>query len=233
MKNILVVMAKKPEKGKVKTRLCPTLSQEQAMNLYRSFLLDKIEQVSRVKNVLPALAFTPGSAEKFFREIVPKNFELVPQNGLDLGERLANVFKELFSDNFEQIVIIGSDSPTLPTSYIEKSFLLLNRKDIDVVLGPSDDGGYYLIGLKFFISSLFEEIYWSTSKVYDETIKRIEISDLRLATLPVWYDVDSMDDLKRLIKEIFSEKKSVSSLAKHTKEFLREQNILNLFENYG
>lgn len=233
MKKILVVMAKKPEKGKVKTRLCPPLSQEQAMNLYRNFLLDKIEQVSRVKNVLPVLAFTPKSAEKFFREIVPKNFELMPQNGLDLGERLANVFKELFSDNFEQIVIIGSDLPTLPTSYLEKSFFLLNKIDIDIVLGPCYDGGYYLIGLKSFISSLFEEISWSTSKVYDETIKRIEISDLRLATLPVWYDVDSMDDLKRLIKEIFYEKNPVSSLAKHTKEFLREQNILSLIENYG
>jgi rSAM/selenodomain-associated transferase 1 len=233
MKKILVVMAKKPEKGKVKTRLCPPLSQEQAMNLYQNFLLDKIEQVSKVKNVLPTLAYAPESAEKFFREIVPKNFELMPQNGLDLGERLTNVFEELFSDNFEQIVIIGSDSPTLPTSYIEKSFFLLNKKDIDVVLGPCDDGGYYLIGSKSFISSLFEEISWSTSKAYDETIKRIEISDLRLATSPVWYDVDSIDDLKRLIKEIFYKKNSVSSLAKNTQEFLREQNILSLIENYG
>jgi rSAM/selenodomain-associated transferase 1 len=232
MRKILVAMAKKPEKGKVKTRLCPPLSQEQAMNLYRNFLIDKIEQISKVKNVLPVLAFTPGSAEKFFREIVSKNFKLIPQNGLDLGERLTNVFKELFSDNFEQIVIIGSDSPTLPTSFIEKSFFLLNKRGIDVVLGPCYDGGYYLIGLKSFISSLFREISWSTSKVYDETIKRIEISDLRLATLPVWYDVDSMDDLKRLIKEIFYEKNSVSSLAKHTKEFLREQNIPSLIENY-
>jgi rSAM/selenodomain-associated transferase 1 len=216
MKKILVVMAKKPEKGKVKTRLCPPL-----------------EQVSRVKNVLAALAFTPESAKNFFREIVPRNFELIPQNGLDLGERLANVFKELFSDNFEQIVIIGSDSPTLPISSIEKSFFLLNKRDIDVVLGPCDDGGYYLIGSKSFISSLFEEISWSTSKVFNETIKRIEVSNLRLATLPVWYDVDSMDDLKRLVKEIFYEKNSVSSLAKHTKEFLREQNVLSLIENYG
>jgi rSAM/selenodomain-associated transferase 1 len=233
MRKILVIMAKKPAKGKVKTRLCPPLSQEQAMNLYRSFLLDKIEQVSMVKNVLPALAFTPESAKKFFREIVPKNFELIPQNGLDLGERLANVFKNMFSKNFEQTVIIGSDSPTLPTMSIEKSFSLLNKKDIDVVLGPCDDGGYYLIGTKFFFSNLFEEISWSTSKVFNETIKRIEESNLRLATLPVWYDVDSMDDLKRLVKEIFHKKNSVSSIAKHTKEFLREQNILGLIENYG
>ncbi|WP_455276660.1 TIGR04282 family arsenosugar biosynthesis glycosyltransferase [[Eubacterium] cellulosolvens] len=233
MKKTLVVMVKKPEKGKVKTRLCPPLSQEQAMNLYRNFLLDKIEQVSRVKNVLPALAYMPERAEKFFREIVPENFELIPQNGSDLGERLANVFKEMFSDNFEQIVIIGSDSPTLPTSFIKKSFFLLNKRDVDIVLGPCDDGGYYLIGLKFFISSLFEEISWSTSKVFNETIKRIEISDLRLAPLPVWYDVDSMDDLKRLVKEIFYEKNSVGSIAKNTKEFLREQNILSLIKNYG
>ena len=113
MRKILVVMARKPEKGKVKTRLCPPLSQEQAMNLYRSFLLDKIEQVSRIKNLLPAIAFTPSSAEKFFREIVPKKFRLIPQNGLDLGERLANV--SAVGINLSVLGIVHDPASSLPS----------------------------------------------------------------------------------------------------------------------
>lgn len=231
MTKILVVMAKKPEIGKVKTRLCPPLSLEQATELYRCFVLDKIDQVSKIENVMPAIAFTPRKAGDFFRELVPENFKLMPQIGSDLGERLANVFKELFSNNFRKVVVIGSDSPNLPTKFIERSFDLLNGKNIDVVLGPCHDGGYYLIGLKSLTLNLFEEISWSTFKVYYETIRKINELKLRLKNLPIWYDVDSINDLKKLTKDIFYKRVLESFPAKHTKGFLREQNILHLIED--
>ena len=191
------IMAKTPRPGEVKTRLCPPLSAAQAAELYRCFLLDKIEQVRALKEVTPAIAYVPAEARPTFQTLAP-GFALVAQRGDDLGARLANSFEEFLKNGFTAALAIDSDTPTLPIAFLEQALVLIWNPSVDLVLGPSEDGGYYLIGLRALHRELFEGIPWSTSQVLLETIRRAEERGLRIAQLPPWYDVDTPDDLERL-----------------------------------
>lgn len=192
----LVIMAKEPKPNEVKTRLIPTLKPEFATELYHNFLLDKINQVHSFDAVHPYLAYFPESAESFFREIVPQRFFLIRQAGSNLGERLDNISKRLNSLHYTKIIMLDSDTPNLPTSYISDG--LSGLDEADVVLGPCEDGGYYLIGAKASTPELFRDIPWSTTKVTEMTLKNAEEADLKLRMLDYWYDVDTPESLKRL-----------------------------------
>jgi rSAM/selenodomain-associated transferase 1 len=194
--NVVVIMAKAPFPNEAKTRLTPPLEPEMASHLYHSFLLDKIEQVKRIEGVYPFIAYTPETAEAFFQEIRPSGFSLIAQSGVDLGERLANTSESLFEQGFEKLVMLDSDTPNLPPEYIREGLKRLDKAD--VVLGPCEDGGYYLIGMRASQPQLFKGIPWSTSRVMDLTVENANSLGLVVSLLDRWYDIDTIEDLWRL-----------------------------------
>ena len=193
----VVIMAKVPYPGQVKTRLCPPLTAWQAAALSRAFLFDKIAQVRMLTSARPAIAYTPASGEGFFGAIAP-DFTLIAQQGADLGERLIHSLEYFLHLGCAGVMAIDSDTPTLPTQYLQQAIALLTKPDVDVVVGPSDDGGYYLIGIRAMHRDLFIDMPWSTSAVLPETVRRAEARGLSLARLPAWFDVDTPEDLTRL-----------------------------------
>ncbi len=220
MKPVAVsIMAKAPWAGEVKTRLCPPLSLADAAALYHRFLLDKIEQVRALGTAGLAIAYAPAQAQAFFKEIAP-DFVLVPQRGADLGDRLANGLDEVLAQGHLGAMAIDSDTPTLPLGFLQQALDLVTRPEIDVVLGPTEDGGYYLIGLRTVHRELFEAIAWSTSQVLPETIRRAKAKGLRVACLPTWYDIDTPEDLLRLHAALAV---SAGEAPRHTRSFLLER----------
>ena len=215
----VAIMAKAPRAGAVKTRLCPPLSLADAAALYRCFLLDKIEQVRSLRTACPAVAYSPPEGRAFFEEVAP-NFFLVPQRGADLGDRLAHSLGELLDRGHRGALAIDSDTPTLPVGFLQQALDLVTTPTIDVVLGPTEDGGYYLIGLRTVYGELFEAMAWSTSQVLSETIRRAHASGLRVACLPPWYDIDTADDLARLRATLAG---SDGEAPRHTRGFLLER----------
>ena len=223
MNRALIIVAKQPEAGRTKTRLSPPLSGEQAATLYHCFLLDTLELMQRAEIVQPILAYTPDEAEPFFREIVPDGFELVPQVGPDLGERLHNVLRHCLENGYDQAVVMDSDSPTLPVELLRQAFQALDAPGNDVVLGPCEDGGYYLIGLKRPCAALFRGIPMSTPRVAAETMLRAREQGLRTVELPRWYDVDVYADVQRLDGEV---RALPADRARHTRAFLAASGIV-------
>ena len=223
MNRALITVSKKPEPGRTKTRLCPPLSGEQAAALYHSFLLDTLELMQQVEETQPVLAYTPDEAEPFFRELVPDGFELTPQVGPDLGERLHNVLSGCLQNGYDQVAVMDGDSPTLPVEILRQAFAALNDPGIDVVFGPCEDGGYYLIGLKQPNPALFRDIPMSTPQVAEETLRRAEAQGLCVHLLPRWYDVDVYADLQRLNEEL---RALPRDRARHTRSFLANAGIV-------
>ncbi len=201
----LAIMAKAPNPGEVKTRLIPPLEPETSASLYHNFILDKINQVKNIKEAKPFIAYTPEKSEPFFKKIAP-GFTLISQVGADLGMRLTNLSNTLLNQGYRKVVILDSDTPNLPLEYIR---LALQRLDqFDIILGPCEDGGYYLIGLKSFFPEIFNEIPWSTSRVTKLTIKKAEAIGLTIFLLNEWYDVDTLKDLIRLKRDLDSKLKN-------------------------
>lgn len=196
----VVIMAKEPGPGKVKTRLCPPLAPRQAANLYAAFLFDTVELVSETPGVDLLLAYDPPSATEFFGRMAPRSVECVTQGAGDMGRRLSRVSRTLFTRGYRKVVILASDTPHLPPNCIRRAFSLLDKTD--VVLGPCDDGGYYLVGSRVIEPALFEGIAWSTPAVLEQTTARAEDAGLRWEMLPPCYDVDTIDDLRRLVLDL-------------------------------
>jgi rSAM/selenodomain-associated transferase 1 len=171
----------------------------------------------RVESAQPILAYTPDEAEPFFKRFAPPGFAFTPQVGADLGERLDNVLAQCLLDGYKQAVVMDSDSPTLPAALLKRAFRELEDSEVDVVLGPCEDGGYYLIGVKTPSPALFQGIAWSTSAVTAETLERAQEQGLRVVCLPRWYDVDVYEDLERLAEELRS---LPEDQARHTRAIL-------------
>lgn len=197
--NALLVVAKHPTAGQTKTRLTPPLSPEQAAQLYESFLRDTLDLMRRVKDAQCIIAYLPEGEEDYFRTLAP-DFELIPQRGGDLGERLDNSLTHCLANGFQRAVIVDSDSPTLPGEYLSRAFALLSSAD--VVLGPCEDGGYYLIGLRRPAPRLLRDVKMSTPTVTRDTIALAHEAGLTVARLPTWYDIDTVSELERLRAEI-------------------------------
>ncbi|MDD4252217.1 MAG: TIGR04282 family arsenosugar biosynthesis glycosyltransferase [Methanoculleus horonobensis] len=211
------VMARMPVPGEVKRRLVPPLTPGEAARLYAGFLQDTIERLAGLEGVHPFVAYTPPAADGFFSGAVPRGFSTLPQAGEDLGERLRNVTATLFSRGATAVVLCDSDSPTLPGRYIEEAFLRLDETDL--VIGPCDDGGYYLIGMRRHLPCLFDGIPWSTAHVTQRTIEAAERLDIPVSLLEPWYDVDTAADLDRLCREMATPPKG-SHRARHTRRAL-------------
>jgi rSAM/selenodomain-associated transferase 1 len=199
----LALMAKVPFAGEVKTRLIPPLNPEEAAILSSCFLRDMTTNLAdlNANGTEVVLLYTPADAETLLRDLLP-GFRLFAQQGETLGERLINAAAQLLSSGFESVCLINSDSPTLPGEILTTAAATLTQKGDRVVLGPSQDGGYYLIGLKRPHRYLFERIAWSTADVLAHTIKRAAEINLPVELLPMWYDVDDAATLRLLCEEL-------------------------------
>jgi rSAM/selenodomain-associated transferase 1 len=215
----LAVMAKAPRVGAVKTRLCPPLRAPEAAELARCFLLDTVERVRLVAGARPIMAYTPVEAQGQIEEAAP-GFVLIPQRGGDLGERQHRLIDEVLGLGLEAALIIGTDSPTLPRECLDEAVSLVMAPDVDVVLGPTEDGGYYLIGMRVPTPALFENMPWSTSTVLGRTLERAQRLGLRVACLPTWFDVDTGADLERLRVELEA---APGAGPRHTRAFLERR----------
>ncbi|MBA2734248.1 MAG: TIGR04282 family arsenosugar biosynthesis glycosyltransferase [Acidobacteria bacterium] len=201
---VCIVMVKAPRAGAVKTRLVPPLSQSQAATLAASFAQDTIANVQRVvRDVI--VAYAPSDGRVSLEALLPSGDLIwLEQQGEDLGARLEAVTAHAAALGYSPIIVSGTDSPTLPMSFIERAIGSLAAEEADIVLGPTDDGGYYLVGLRQFAGSLFQNIAWSTPLAYQQTLDNATRLKLRAFELPRWYDVDTFSDLLHLSAEIFT-----------------------------
>jgi hypothetical protein len=191
-KKALIVFARDPVMGQVKTRLNQFLDLQTICELYTCFLSDSLDTISSVESVDCFVGIYPSSISGYFERLdTSLNIGTFVQEGKDLGERMKSTFYARFAEGYEQVVIIGADSPSLPWAYIRQAFVSKQ----DVVLGPSVDGGYYLIGMRGKLVDLFDGIKWGGDTVLKETYCKLESNGVSLELLPVWYDVDRSDDL--------------------------------------
>ncbi len=220
----LAVMTKAPQAGRVKTRLVPPLTPKEAAELNKCFLRDTAAAISIACSRRPAgdekkmdfkpedsashseagkaacgiAVYTPIGAESAYNDILPADFSLLPQRGDKFGERLYFAVEDLIKCGFAAVCLIDSDSPTVPGENFTEAVELLSTTEDCVVLGPSDDGGYYLIGVKKPHRHLFEQIDWSTERVLNQTMQRATEIGLEVKLLPTGYDVDDGAGLTRL-----------------------------------
>jgi uncharacterized protein len=219
MNKALLIFAKQPLPGKVKTRLSPPLSFEEAAAVYRCMLSDTLAKVADLTGVVTFLFFEPsGEAADFFQENFP-GIRTFPQQGEGLGERLEKAFELVFALGFASVTVIGTDSPDLPLSYMEEAFRLSEKAGADAVFGPAADGGYYLVALRCHHPGLFRDIPWSTNHVLEKSMTAATSLGLQVELLPVWHDIDTVEDLKRFLAA------GASECASSTLRFLREKGI--------
>ena len=199
-KPALVVMARTPEAGRVKTRLQPALSPAQCADLYKAFLGDAIDLAMFMKDFAHFMAFTPAESKPIFERFVPAGMELIPQVGSDLGAVMDGLMNSLLARKYSPVVLIGSDIPVLQPRTVRRALAALETADI--CLGSSRDGGYYLIGAKKPVSTLFQGIPWSSPKVLKVTLEKATSAGLTAALLEELSDVDLPSDFAALDAEI-------------------------------
>jgi uncharacterized protein len=224
----LAVMAKAPRSGKVKTRLSPPLTLEQTAALNVCFLRDTTQNIAQVTASGKAsglISYTPVGEEALFDGLLPNDFSLILQRGDGFGERLLTSATDILACGFGAVCLLDSDSPTVPTAAFQKAVDALTEPGDRIVLGGSNDGGYYLIGMKQPHPEPFENITWSTASVYAETVSAIAAAGIELVELPLWYDVDDATTLRTLSKELLDEVPPPFAVrfgysAPHSKQFL-------------
>ncbi len=225
----LAVMVKAPTPGKVKTRLSPPLTPQQAADINICFLRDTTENIATVTasgQSAGIISYTPIGDEALFDNLLPTNFALIPQRGEDFGERLLATTQDLLACGYGSVCLIDSDSPTVPAAAFQQAVAELARPGDRLVLGPAHDGGYYLIGLKQPHPELFASIHWSTSTVFTETLAAAKATNIETVTLPLWYDVDDGTTLEILTAELLDNTPPPFTsipghAAEHTRVFLR------------
>jgi hypothetical protein len=225
-------MAKAPRSGKVKTRLAPPLTLDQSAALNICFLRDTTANIAAVAasgNAAGIVSYTPVGDEALFDTLLPAGFALIPQRGNGFGERLLATAEDLLACGYASVCLIDSDSPTVPAAAFDQAIAELAKPGDRVLLGPSHDGGYYLIGLKRPHSELFANVTWSTSTVFAETIAAAQAANLEAVLLPLWYDVDDAATLDILTAELLHDTPPPCTTipgypAKHTRDFLGKLN---------
>ena len=222
----LGVMTKAPRAGRVKTRLTPPLAPEEAAALNTCFLRDTAAAISAASSEEFAQGigvYTPAGAEDAYADILPPEFALIVQRGDAFGDRLACAVEDLLRVGFDSVCLIDSDSPTVPQSAYAEAGRKLRQPGDRMVFGPSDDGGYYLIGLKQLHRRVFEDIDWSTERVAEQTLARAQEIGLAVEFLRTWYDVDDRATLRRLCDELLGNRAEKGGFAAPaTTNFLRE-----------
>ncbi len=219
MQNLLILFAKAPRRGQVKTRLVPFITKEAACRLQEAFIIDTLHRTDS-PSWDKAVACAPTPRHPFFSQCgQTQSLQWIQQEGRDLGERMAHAFAWGFSGGYQKVVVIGCDAPTLPVSFISDAFSHLCN--VPWVVGPSTDGGYYLIGGVAVHPRLFENIPWGTGQVLLRTLKRMNEDKLAYHLLPFWYDIDRPDDLRFLKEHLHGLEKEGASLPKETCRFIQ------------
>lgn len=220
----IAIIAKAPRPGHVKTRLQGILSPDQAAALGAAFLRDTLANLAaaaRHAPIAPIVAYAPAGQEARFDGILPPGAELLLADGANgdapgvqgFGRVLLDTTRTLLARGYGAVCVLGADSPTLPTACLVRAATLLLGNHADAVLGPADDGGYWLLGLTHPHPEPYAQITWSTGTVADETRARIAAADLRLAELDTWYDVDDPAALARLVCETTAPPSAADHLA--------------------
>ncbi len=196
----VIVFLKVPEKGKVKTRLSKSFDNDFVVNLYKGFVLDTLAALQTTAEI--KLYFWPSNKEEILREWLGNGYAFCRQKGEDLGQRMANAFGEMFNSGYDTVLLLGTDIPEITHHIIELAFKEL--KTHDAVIGPSSDGGYYLIGFDStgFSSEIFQDIQWSTRRVFNQTMSAVDKTGLRCKCLPELNDIDTREDLKMLADQV-------------------------------
>jgi len=217
----ILLLTKYPQKGVVKQRLARNLPENKVIDLYGCFVLDSIETL-KASGIPFSICYYPRTKIGGFQSWLGTNVTYIPQRGRDLGQRLRNAFSDAFNMEFEKVIAIGSDSPDLPVRVLVESSTALDSHD--AVIGPSTDGGYYLIGFsrRGFLPNAFEGIHWSTSQVFEDTLSKLEGAGLKTHILQRWSDIDTMDDLSALFQNLCEQ----SSFAPRTMRFICENKAL-------
>lgn len=215
-RTVMAVMAKRPMAGRTKTRLVPPLTHETAAGLYASFLADTLDRLRARGDCALVIALDAPDSASYFEAVAP-GVPHVLQVGETLGERLDAVLGACLGLGYESACAIASDSPDLPATHVASAIELLSAESTDIVLGPTDDGGYWLIGWKRAWSPVVTEVTMSTSSVLADTIEVAERVGARVALAPEWYDVDDGDDLARLQSTLDAD------LTPNTARFLNER----------
>ena len=230
MKKAIVVFAKAPIAGQVKTRLIGTLTDEEAKDLYICFLkdtfefleelLEEFQEENEEDELSLVLCFTPADELEAFEAADLNGCMMLAQSEGDLGDRMKNCFDDLFKLKFQSVIIIGADTPTLPSEFIAEAFTILSEDKNAVTIGSTVDGGYYLIGMNSPNPALFENITWNSDQVMLQTKQQAETINLKLSLLPEWFDVDTPVDLERLKISILNKEAEPY----HSKRFLKKLN---------
>ncbi len=223
----LAVMAKAPRAGKVKTRLSPPLTLAESAALNICFLRDTTANLNTISGTDGLICYTPIGDEVAFEGLLPDSYKLIPQRGEIFGDRLLAAAEDILACGYSSVCLIDSDSPTVPAGAFEQAVAALSQPGDRIVLGPSHDGGYYLIGMKAAHTAPFDRISWSTDAVAEQTRERCREASLDLVELPLWYDVDDGETLAVLRAELLTNTRPpFATLAGYaapaTREFLRK-----------
>ena len=207
----LIVFARSPRAGHVKSRLTTLITPQEAADLYRAFLMDSLQQYASL-NIAVRLYMSDEGAP----HVPVFGATLKRQHGDDLGQRMQHAFQETAKAGYKQIIIIGSDHPTLPLVFLQRAFEVLSEAPT-ICIGPTEDGGYYLLGMNPLIHGLFDGIVYSRPDVFSLTRARAYQTGANIIELPKWYDVDTPADLRRLTRE--------ESIPVNTLNILKQLNI--------
>ena len=212
----VIIFTKAPIPGTVKTRLSPPLSPDEAATLHGTLVLDAIERAKGLPGAALYIAGAPDIAHPFFKVLEGRyGARLLPQEGDDLGTRMSAAVQKAFELGHRRVILTGTDLPTLTRTHLTQALDHLNTHD--VVLGPTADGGYYLIGVRGPVPQLFQGIAWSTGGVLEETRKAAAAQGLSVALLPECHDLDTVEDLTAFIALIGKDK----NLSKRTSGALK------------
>ncbi|KYK21056.1 hypothetical protein AYK21_00840 [Thermoplasmatales archaeon SG8-52-2] len=216
----ILFFVKYPEKGKVKSRLSSKLDQNFTINLYKMFVKDLLFTLNKT-DYSKIICYYPDNEIEKFKKWLGSSLDFYPQHGKNLGQRMKSCFESAFNQGFEKVIVIGSDSPDLPEKIFEKAFIILDENDS--VIGPTYDGGYYLLGFKknSYSPKVFEKINWSTKTVFKETINKLNIENLKTVILNYWRDIDTFDDLNHFYNK-YKDKQDFNS---ETIIFLKKNNF--------
>ncbi len=219
-KRVILLFIKGPIKGLVKSRLAVDLGQDAALELYRNFVLDSIETIRKTGCAF-RIFFYPAWTRHAVTVLLGPQYQCMAQEGRDLGERMEHAFSRVFSEGWHRAVLMGSDIPDLTADVILDAFESLQAND--VVIGPAEDGGYYLIGFNdsTFAPRIFNGIAWSTNTVFPATIEKLKSYPARIHFAPRWRDVDTVDDLRAL----YERTKDTAFHESRTLAYLLRENI--------
>ena len=217
--NAVIIFIRSPEKGRVKTRLAKGVGETAALELYRCFVMDVLDMVRSTPWAL-RVYYYPENAFPRIRGWLGDDLDLFPQQGTTLGDKMENALADTFIAEYERAVLIGSDLPDLPSQILDTAFKGLDQ--CSAAIGPSRDGGYYLIGFtaEGFTPQIFHSIPWGTDRVFDLTLNRFMDYHVSYYTLPVWQDIDTQKDLGFLNVD------PTGKTAVHTTDYLLKQGVI-------